>query len=214
MKDIVSWRFERSLGRDGQLRTYSRAVAVYDDDSERCFDKNDVVLCLVEDEEYWVAQVVRFCIDPSREDEEKLRVELRWMYYGEHMEEDTVELKSAKRPLHSMDTTFTEVAYSEHIDDYTMNSVAIITGKVFLYSSPEGMEEKRRNVTDFQMGDRHMICRTFYLHIKGKDAKGPVLRKLLTGELQYLLRNAGQYAMWNDFEKAGKTRREFERAVM
>lgn len=51
-------------------------------------------------------------------------------------------------------------------------------------------------------GDRHMVCRTFYHYISGRYGKGPMLRALATGELEYLLTTGGPHAMWESFDES------------
>lgn len=163
----------------------------------------------------WVAQIVRFFFDASRRNKERQRVELRWFYYDEHMEADTKVLRGAKRFPPSTSGGVPEVAYSEHVD-YVENSVHCVVGKVRLHASeeklaqalkrggfraraPEAEPALARASCDFCAGDRHMLCRTFYLYGTGVACRGPKLRALMDGELAYLLRNGGPHDMWFRF---------------
>lgn len=297
-KKIVGWRFGGKPERDGQHCTFTRAFALFDDETERRFEVNDIVLVRLDDDDDddsqdseesggdvpapqvkdatvidvdamakdedavapdddaraasdvkkeeedadvdtkkkveesevdvdakeenedeadgdqpWVAQIVKFYFDPTkRTDEERKRVELRWMYYSEHMEDDTKVQRRAQMPAPSTDEGIKEVAYSEHCD-YKENATNVIVGKAFLHHTPEKAEEALvEGVDDFCPGDQHMVCRTFYLYLTGKLSKGPTLRRLYTGELGYLLKNADAHDMWDRFLNAGAARSRYERA--
>lgn len=203
----MQWKLFGKPDRDGLHILYPHARAEYADGRERVFNKNDFVICALteaqdvidEAQEFWAAQVVGFYADRLKFGEERLRVELRWLYSSKDISERTKyqgRVESAKST--SDGEEMREVFYSDHFD-FTANSIYCVVGKAFLHSTIQCVDELRGTISDSSdafPGDQHLLCRSFYRF------DPPTLRALHENELQFLVKHSGHEEMWSRFKSS------------